>query len=590
MDKPTTPGGPGGPKSAWPDDSGSNQDLGATGVFGTVTVPETGRESSNSAPEPDLLAKWAPEAPKLQSIPQPPAPTPVAEPVVHKVVFGGGAAASSPELLDRLRMASAERAPTAEAAPESRSKGSGGFTELLRTLGNESPAPAPKEPPKPEPPRPVADSGFTSLLRTLGTPEPAAHQVARTVPPPPPSSSAPSSGGFTELLRAAPMASSTVESARTPAAGAPFPAAPAPTENQPGAFTQLFGTFGDAGAALSAPSPEVRNTAAPPPASAGSFTQMLSLEQQSTPVEPVYREERRPSTGSLDYSLPPVAPSPVRTNRDPFASPPPQPLESTPPGSGVGITRLIQMLDQPSMQPSVQPVPRQEPVPSSPRGAEPGIWTQTFASLAAPSEPAAPPAKAPDWTPPQATPTPPAYPVSREPQYPAMVSPPVSSPHAAPPASSGPSEFTRILDASRMRELAMREGAGAESLTPPQNLPAAPQFASPPIPPSLPPMLRYPIQAPPQPPGIQGMGGIPQPGGFPPPPAYPMQFGAQPGAMPSAPSAMPHQPGMFAPQAPPVKPPELAAAKTQQLLVVMGVVIIVLLVAILVTVIFLMKH
>ncbi|MGA3045455.1 MAG: hypothetical protein ABSD67_02460 [Terracidiphilus sp.] len=583
MDKPMTPGGPVGSKPPGPDNSGSNQDFGATGAFGTVMVPETGRELSNSAPEPGLLDRLTAEAPKQQPVPQPQAPTPVAEPVVHKVVFGGGAAASSPELLDRMRMASAERAATPEVAPESSSKGSGGFTELLRTLGNESPASAVKEPLKSEPPRPAADSGFTSLLRTLGTLEPAAPQVARTVPPAPPSSSAPSSGGFTELLRAAPIASSAVEPPRMSVADAPVPATPAPTENQPGAFTQLFGTFGGAGATSSAPPPEVRSTTAPPPATAGSFTQMLSLEQQSAPVQPVYREERRPATASLDYGLPPSTENPAQGSRSPFALAPPPPVESTAPSSGVGITRLIQMLDQPSMQSSTQPVSRQEPVPvSPPRGAEPGIWTQTFASLATPSEPAAPP----------------AYPVSREPQYPAFVNPPVSSPSPTVPAASGPSEFTRILDASRMRELAMRGGAGAQNPTPPpppQSSPPAPQFA----PQSVPPLMSH-FPIPPQPAGMLGMGGMPQQGGFPPPPAYPMQFGAQPGAMPTAPGSMPHQPGMFTPppppplppvqQAPPVKPPELAAAKTQQLLVIMGVVIIVLLIAILVTVIFLMKH
>jgi hypothetical protein len=608
MDKPTTPGGLGGPKSSWPDDSGSDQDFGATGVFGAVKAPEPAKELPDSKPQPDFLAAWAAEDSKPQPVPQPPpAPTPVAEPVVHKVVFGGGAAASSPEILDRMRMASAERAPTPEAAraPESGNKSSEGFTGLLRTLGSESSAPAAKELPKPEPARAAADSGFTSLLRTLSASEPASAPAAS--PAPPPRSTSPASGGFTELLRVAPTANPTpmtdprVEAPQTPVMGGAVPATPPPVGNQPGAFTQLFGTFGGAGATPSAPSPEIRNPAAPTAASAGSFTQMLSIEQRSAPVEPVYREESKPSAGGLDYGLPPATPRPEQATRDPFSSPPstqPPPLESTPPGSGMGITRLIQMLDQPS----THPVPRVEPVPvSPPRGAEPGVWTQTFASLATPSGAAAPPARAPDWAPPQSTPAPPAYPVSREPQYPASVSASAMNPPAAAPSAAGPSEFTRILDASRMRELAMRGGAGAESLSappPPQNLPPAPQFAPPPLPPPPPPMPHYPIQAPPQPPAMQGMGGMPQPGGFPPPPpTYPTQFGPQSGAMPPHPGGMPHQPGMFAappppplPQVPPIKPPALAAAKTQQLLVIMGVVIIVLLVAILVTVIFLMKH
>ncbi|MGA9668436.1 MAG: hypothetical protein WBQ94_04465 [Terracidiphilus sp.] len=609
MGNPTTPGGPGGPKSPWPEDSGSDQDFGATGVFGTVKAPEPVRESSKSEPEPDLLAKWAAEPPKPQPVPQPPAPTPVAEPVVHKVVFGGGAAASSPELLDRMRMASVERPQAVDAAPAPASggKGSGGFTELLRTLGSESPAPPAKEPPKPVPPRPAADSGFTSLLRTLSTPETSAAPVAPPATPPSAPTPAPASGGFTELLRATPIANPAPMASPAPmfttkigipkalSSGGAVPATPQPAGSQPGAFTQLFGAFGGAGAAASAPPPEVSTSAAPPSASAGSFTQMLSLDQRSAPVEPVYREERKPSAGGLDYGVPPVAPSPAEMSRDPFSSPPP-PLESTPPGSGVGITRLIQMLDQPS----TQPASRMEPAPmSSPRGPELGVWTQTFATLATPSEPVAQPAKAPEWTSPPVPPAPPAYSVSREPQYPAFPSPPVSSSPPAVPASSGPSEFTRILDASRMRELAMRGGAGAESLAPPppqQNLPPAPQFAPPPPPAVPPPMPQFP-QAPPQPHAMQGMGGMPQPGGFPPPPAYPVQFGAHPGAMPQPPGGMPHQPGMFAPapppplpQAPPVKPVAPPMGKLQQLVPVLLVVIIVLLVAILVTVFFLMKH
>jgi hypothetical protein len=402
MDKPTTPGGSGGSNSPWPDDSGSNQDFGATGVFGAVKAPEPSRELSDSKPEPDLPANWNPEPSIPRPVPQlPTAPAPVAEPVVHKVVFGGGAAASSPELLDRMRMASAERPPTAEAAPspESAARGSGGFTELLRTLGSASPGPAVKEPPRPEPPRPSADSGFTSLLRTLGTTEQAPPPAASPVPPPSAPVPSPAPGGFTALLRTTPVAgaaptsnpapqtssarvtSPTPETSQAPFSGGAVPAAPPPAGNQPGAFTQLFGTFGGAGATPSAPPPETRDAPAPAAASAGSFTQMLSIEQHSAPVEPVYREERKPSAGGLDYGLPPAAPRPEQASRDPFASSPPPPLETTPPGSGVGITRLIQMLDQPSTQPSAQPAPRLEQAPVSPqRGAEPGIWTQTFAS------------------------------------------------------------------------------------------------------------------------------------------------------------------------------------------------------------------
>ena len=138
MDKPNSPGGFGGPGSSWPENSGSEQDFGATGVFGAVTLPDPVPAPPVTRPEPDFLASWATEAPKPQPAP-PPAPSPIAEPVVHKVVLEGGGAANSPGLLDRIRVASADRATTADraAAADPAAKGSGGFTELLRTLGAE---------------------------------------------------------------------------------------------------------------------------------------------------------------------------------------------------------------------------------------------------------------------------------------------------------------------------------------------------------------------------------------------------------------------------------------------------------------------
>jgi len=158
MDKPTTPGGSN--PSPWPEESGSDQSFGATGVFRVV---ETTAPPAGSAPEPWLQELRAQEPPK----PLPP-PKPLAEPVVHKVVLGTGAE-NSPELLDRMRLASAERASVAEPppAPASSGAGAGGFTALLRTLEEDSAAPAPAAPPAPAPRPPAQESGFTSLLLRL---------------------------------------------------------------------------------------------------------------------------------------------------------------------------------------------------------------------------------------------------------------------------------------------------------------------------------------------------------------------------------------------------------------------------------------
>jgi len=339
-------------------------------------------------------------------------------------------------------------------------------------------------------------------------------------------------------------------------ADAPFyPAAAAPPENKPGAFTQLFGTF-DSGEA-SAPIPPAADRATPDSsrASASSFTRMLSLEPQAPSASPAFREERKPLPGSVNYGATPSSGSPAALSQDPFAPPPlapAKPAESNPPGGSVGITRLIQMLDEP-----VKPSPRIEPAPfSPPRAQEPGAWTQTFASLSASNEPAPPAPKAPAWTPP---PVPP--PVQAAPPAASFSQPPIQ-----PSGSSGPSEFTRILDASRMRELAMRGGSGAASLPPAPQAPAAPP------PPAIP--SYQPPAAPPMP-AMQGMGSVPQPGAYQPPPP-PAMYAPPPPPMPAPPP----------PPAP--KPPEPGAGKMPMLVPILLIVIIVLLVVLLLV--FLLKH
>lgn len=575
MDKPTTPAGP--DSTPRPEDSGSEQDFGATGVFGVVKAPEPAkRPEPGWGSAPDDLGNRGNELPKPQPVP-PPAQPPnlLSEPVVHKVVFGGGAAENSTGLLDRMRMASAERPPVQEKAqapeppvakapisqdPPAGAGGSGGFTQLLRTLEMDLPsqASAPAQIPASQAQRPVPESGLTGLLQTLGTPASAPPPenpmgAKQSVVPsnqeePWKAPAAPGSGGFTELFRA------------MPAGGAESGGAPiqAPAASTPGTFTQLFGTL--EGAGTPPPSePQGQRTGDSSGSGPGSFTQMLSLERQSGPAtaplaaDPYY-EERKPSPGSLDYGLTPQTPAPT-PSRDPFApSPLPeaQPFQSAPPASGVGITRLIRMLDEPSA-PQSAPV---EAAPASlPRGTEPGIWTQTFASLAEPEHPPAPASRAPEWTPPPAPP--PAPPVS------------ASTPAGS---SAGPSEFTRILDASRMREMAIK-GSQPPSAPPPPQSPPAQSFAPPPPVPTP----SYP--APVQPPmgGMPGYSGMPHQGGFPPPQA--------PGMYAPAPPPMPAPP-----PAAPMTPAQPAVGKLQQMVPVLLIVAIVLLVALLVTVIFLMKH
>ena len=638
MSNPNAPGGGGGPKLPWEEDSASGQSFGATGVFGTVEVPEEPKELP-ATPAPFQVPAPAPGAQAF------------AEPVVHKVVFGGGADESPTQLIDKIRMVSAERQSFAErpaaAAPGSQpgGQGSSGFTELLRTLGSDASAvaPAARATPAPEM-RPAAPvSGFTSLLQTLNAaqtptapmpipsiPVKAAQPEAPPVPAEPPRAApASGSGGFTELLRASDLAGPEPVFPQAPPAspwGAPLggaapPAgeskpgaftqmfgtlgsaeasppvnssAPGPTENKPGAFTQMFASLGSAEASpamsSSAPRPAEgepgsftrlfgglgsAEASAPPPApietrdssssGPGSFTRMLSIEPPSAPPEAAYREELPAQPGRMDYAQTPGKPdanAPGQAGQDPFAREVPEslpPMESAPATGRVGITRLLQILDEPVSA----PVPIATPPPvTPPAAAGPGLWTQTFEALAKPGAPAATPPAAPSWTPPPA-PAPP--PVSQ-------FAPPAPP---APPAASGPSEYTRILDASRMREIAMRGGANAaESAAAAPPKAAAPGMQMP----------GFPVS----PPSVQVSG--PQVSGF---SAQPPSFSAQPPQVntPQLPGMyMPQMPPAPAPQPPAAKPPEAPPNKLQAYVPLLLVAIIVLLVVILVVVIFLMKH
>lgn len=640
MSNPNVPGGGGVPKLPWEEDSDSGQSFGATGVFGTVDVPE----------EP----KGLPATPTSFQAPAPvPAAQAFAEPVVHKVVFGGGVDENSTELIDKIRMVSAERQAVVEKPATSGmgGQGSSGFTELLRTLGSDASAvaPAPRAAPTPEM-RPAAPvSGFTSLLQTLNAAQtPTAPMPIPAVPvramqpeappvPAEPPRAAPASGGggFTELLRATELAGPESVFPQAPPAsswGAPLGGAatpvvenkpgaftqmfgslggaetspavnnpsPTPSENKPGAFTQMFASLGSAEASpaisSSAPRPAEgepgsftqlfggvvsAESRAPAPApietrdssgsGPGSFTRMLSIEPPSARSETGYREEPPPLPGRMDYAQTPgkadanAGGQAGSLSGDPFARELPEslpPMESAPATGSVGITRLLQILDEPAQATApMTPLPPAAP----PAGAGPGLWTQTFEALAKPGAAAAAPPAAPSWTPSAPVPPPTPPPVSQ-------FTPPAA---VAPPAASGPSEFTRILDASKMREIAMRGGANAA-----ESAAAAPRQGAP----TAPGMPGFPVSAP----SVQVSG--PQVSGF---SAQPPSFSAAPPQMstPQLPGAyMPQMPPAPVPQPPAVKPPEAPPNKLQAYVPLLLVAIIVLLVVILVVVIFLMKH
>ena len=577
MDKSTTPGGAGSTNPPWPEDSGSEGSFGATGVFGTIG-PGAQAEKPAAGPDPD--GERAKSAPSAAAKPQPVLGVkPLQEPVVHKVVFGSGGEESPAQLLERIRALSAERPsivdkPAATApAPAAGGKGSGGFTELLRSIGGDASAPAPAArpvaPPVARPAAPV--SGFTSLLQSLNVPEMKvpAKPVQATQAEPARPAPAPTPGSFTELLRVTELATPEPASAQAAARGLGDAARSGPSAVQPGSkpgtFTQLFSAFGDA--ETSAPPPVTREPeGAYSGGGAHSFTRMLSLEQESSTPSPAFREERTESAGDRDYGFSPATVDRGRTDaatpsRDPFAQtlPEAQPAaESVPQASGVGITRLIQMLDEPA---TMAAPPALVPPASPATGEGPGVWTRTFASLDSSSAAAPAAVNPPSWG------TPP------------MGGVPAAMNEFAPAASrpTGPSEFTRILDASRLREEAMRGGqAAGESPAAVQGL-AAPRPAVP--------MPGFPAAAPPPAPGMKPVPPVPQAGGFAPQPAppYPMNFAAPvpPASLPSAPPV---------PQPPAVKAPQAGVGKLQAYVPLLLVMIIVLLVVLLVTVIFLMKH
>ncbi len=617
MDEPTNPRGPN--DTSWPEDSGSEQGFGATGVFKAVEPSDVKKEPATGPVTGAPVNRPADPFNPPSFI----GSRPVVEPTVHKVVLGGGTE-NSPELLERMRMASQEKATIVERQPAAPASGGGGFTQLLRTLEVQMPSGVTdsKSATSPEPQPGAPDSGFTSLLRAMGTEESTApppaggtksgqpatvitsREPTKESPVPGPASSPTAgSGGFTELLRAAPDADPMMTyplGARRP----PVPTAPPPAENKPGSFTQLFSSLGTNEAAPSAspksekadpssgsagsftrmlsldpqlassPSEKVDSSGS----SAGSFTRMLSLEPPQAPAEMPRFEENKPAADPRKYGVVPEPERPSAASSDPFS---PQPFSSEPapiaPQSGsVGITRLIQMLDEPSKAP---PQPQREVPPMSPAtGAGPGVWTQTFASLSTPGDPPAPVAKAPEWAPPPA-PTYPDPPIARP--APMVTAPAVSGP----PAAAGPSEFTRILDASRLREMAIKGGLGpaAEGA-----VPAPPQGASPP--PRMP-IPSYPVPVTPPPIGMQGGGAMAHPAAYPPPvPHAPGMYAPTP-HIPQTPVMQvptPHLPS--APPPAPAKPAPPAAGGLQQMVPILLVVVIVLLVVLIVTVFFLMKH
>ncbi len=267
-------------------------------------------------------------------------------------------------------------------------------------------------------------------------------------------SAANSQGSFTQMFERPDTRAS--ESVSVPAtATTPVGAEDAP--GRPGSFTQIFQTFGET--APEQPKQVVRPTVdktseAEPGRGHGSFTQMFQTLER--PAEASTKsEEQKPGSFTQLFStvagLPPEpVPAPANVYERPFTAGVPDsaepyqdhrpafsPMESAsmgrPPVGNTpaqgGITQLLQRLDQPSQAP--QPfVPSAYPLPAAKATApQPGSFTGVYEGLGMPV-------------------TPPATPI----------------PSAAVPipSATGPSEFTRIQNASALREGTLRDGASAE--------------------------------------------------------------------------------------------------------------------------------
>lgn len=591
-----------------PNDEKPGERLGATGVFGASP------ESIDGDPGPETQEQTSGERGDLQkSAPQAAASREgLQEPIVHKVGLGSGPATAQVDLLELLRATSRKTEtvlapvlgepkarpstatfPPAPAPPSGAGLGqsSEGFTQLLRALGGDaSPASIAKQPdvvlPTPAGSKlgsTSPESEFTALVRQNasalhGQPEkrPDLRELSTNTAP------SDGSGGFTALLQGFPgnIPDSKVrqpnsrpldESSHSnlPVATRPAPLYPM-EQATPGTFTQLFSALttkaeDPATNPVRANTPAIcseNNPVSQPPGGESSFTQLISAIGEGSSKAPAYGDNhpsamenssREPSIGRevpWGSSQPPAEPS----NWSPATAPQP---ESS---SGIGgLTQLLRTLDEPAKGPEIPVAHPAAGAPTSSTGSG-SLFTQTYKKLDEPLESLSPAPQPSYSSPSKVSATQPfASPFTGGTSFAqgTAVSPPPILP-------AGPSDVTRILDASKLREL-QRQGVSAPGLINPVATvhPLSVQV-SPPVPPA-PPNLQWQPSVPPTP-----------------VPGQPAQFGGAmqvPQYTPSAPA-----PQIPAPAAPPV------LGKMQQYLPLMLIIIIFLLIVILVTVIFLLKH
>ncbi len=407
---------------------------------------------------------------------------------------------------------------TAAAEPEP-----GSFTRLFTSFAVPStpppsapaaPTPSPA-PAAPEPPSHASEGSFTQLFSAFGTetqshrqdpPEASApagassqHAAVEAFPTVPAPATEPAS--FTQLFSAVTTPATAPPHPPPPhfneASSTPSPLQASPATQQtasPESFTQMFQALSPRAETAGQELPRAASPFADPPATrndaslrqgpaepqGGTFTQLFNtLDDQREPGKP--QDKGFADPGFAARPLPP-GPSGVSAQSDLGASQVFSSLRASPPAPQ---TPSFSPLESSASQPPAAG-PRQTPgFPSS--QAAPGELTRLLRSLGQETVPAAAPAA---YRPPLAAqdagsdarldalnsrgaaPVPyPSAPVVPQPAAPSLP----AQPQFPASASSGPSEFTRIMNASALREAALRETGAA-----PANAaaPAAPQLAA----------------------------------------------------------------------------------------------------------------
>jgi hypothetical protein len=469
-------------ESSGAEPSGAADSTSATGIFGKVSAQPIPTEE-------DLLASLL-----AQDIaPVAPAENPVKT---------GGAAPPVPT-------------PQPPSLPPAQS-GPGEFTRMLQTLASmEQNASTTAAPGPSQDIRQVFSQVPIQDIQNKGSRDPEANAPAQSANPPAsasqPAAGRPSEpGDFTRMF-----SSVSTPSAQPPASPKPAPSAgdSAFPPSQPGEFTRMFQGVGPA-----APVTESRLSPAPeaaPPREPGDFTRMFSSQAPLTSPGQDSLKSLGPEPSFQSSPAPLPSDSGWQPIRSAGSASPAPPL----PAVG-GFTQLLQTLNQDSKpESSSVPAPRAPLAPELP-GAQPGGFTQLLRTLS-------------DQEPAPASPDPGphvaqslnsrVFPPSPTPGA-GSAEPPVLPP-MAPPAASGPGEFTRVISGSALRDL---QAPGA----PAQQAPAAP---SPWTPPNLPKPPGFPVAAAPAVPSAAPSGSpfAPAAIAFPPPPtpAPPPPSAPQPGTL-----------------------------------------------------------